>query len=158
MSGFGYIMVGLVMWWLLFRYMKSRANKKTTDQAAAKPVFIDKSSSASASAGRVFSSKVVGVTYTNPDGVKRQDIIESHCSNGQTLLLEPEPDNPKDPNAVAVWVPVGQIGYIERGQLAADLHRYLRTNIQVTAEISGLTGGTTEQPTRGVNISIHIWQ
>lgn len=107
--------------------------------------------------GRSFHSKVVGVTFSNADGTSRQTIIKSCCKAGQALRLESEPNNPRDPQAVGVWIPAGQIGYIQSGRLAEDLARYIRTGTKtVTAEISNVTGGTNKKASYGVNILIHI--
>jgi len=54
-----------------------------------------------------FYSKVVGVTYDNPDGSSRQAII-ARCRLGEQLILEAEPDNQHDPNAVKVLRTNGQ--------------------------------------------------
>ena len=51
-------------------------------------------------------TKVVGVTY-------RDGIGQHGLSVGSQVQLRPEPTNPKDPNAIAVWGPAGvQVGYL----------------------------------------------
>ncbi len=102
-----------------------------------------------------FYSKVVGVSFKNPDGTQRQELIQKHCRSGQMLILSPEPNNPKDPNAVAVHIAQGQIGYIMGGRLAEDISGHLQAGRQVTAHIKEITGGNGRE-TYGVNISIHI--
>jgi hypothetical protein len=56
--------------------------------------------------------RVVGVTHKNRDGSDRQRILKS-CRPGMRVMLAREPDNPVDPNAVAVRISGGQqIGYL----------------------------------------------
>lgn len=55
--------------------------------------------------------KVVGVTFTNEDGISRQDIIKELCSNDK-ITIRREPTNKFDTNAIAVWSEKGQVGYI----------------------------------------------
>ena len=57
-------------------------------------------------------TKVAGVTFPNRDGSSRQEIIQRCCSHEQPYL-EPEPDNPADPNAIRVVRETGeQLGYL----------------------------------------------
>ena len=56
-------------------------------------------------------SKVVGVTFNNPDGSSRQDIIR-HVDKQDIIMLVREPDNPYDKYAVKVMTLYGQVGYI----------------------------------------------
>src|ERR1700752_5317685 len=63
---------------------------------------------------RHFFANIVGESYRNADGADRQSIIKQ-CQVGEPLLLEHEPDNPHDINAIRVLRPNGeQIGYLER--------------------------------------------
>ena len=69
---------------------------------------------------RHFFAHVAGESFTNRDGSDRQAIIAS-CRVGESLILDPEPHNPKDANAVRVLREDGkQIGYLER-KMAARL-------------------------------------
>ena len=112
---------------------------------------------------REFATRVVGVTYSNRgDGSSRQEIIK-RLRPGNLLYLIPEPDNPYDPGAIAVWASYrrwfrkhyGQIGYIDR-----DLNESLGHNFdegrQVYARVKTIIGGSNEKPNLGVNIQIHI--
>lgn len=57
---------------------------------------------------------VVGESFRNPDGTDRQEIIP-RCVVGEWLILEHEPDNPHDINAIKVLRETGeQIGYLPR--------------------------------------------
>ena len=61
---------------------------------------------------RTYSNKVVGVSKKNRDGTSRQEII-SRCRQWERLCFRPEPENPVDPNAIAVCRSNGeQIGYL----------------------------------------------
>jgi len=75
--------------------------------------------------------KLAGVTFPNPDGTARQDILGVLYDEYWTedleqeikLELRPEPDNKYDSNAVAVFCTapedaVGQIGYVPAEQAA----------------------------------------
>jgi len=71
-----------------------------------------------------FFAHVAGESFRNDDGTDRQAIIAG-CRVGEPLLLEADPDNPHDENAVRVLREDGkQIGHLEAGmaaQLANDL-------------------------------------
>lgn len=57
--------------------------------------------------------KVVGVTFTNEDGIDRQFTI-SKLNKGDNITLRREPHNKYDVNAIAVWSDIGQVGYIAK--------------------------------------------
>jgi hypothetical protein len=40
----------------------------------------------------------------------RDEIIRAHCRDGMPIILERQPDNPHDPNAVAVFIDVSRLG------------------------------------------------
>ncbi len=61
-----------------------------------------------------FFGHVAGESHRNADGSDRQAIIP-RCRVGDLLVLEHEPDNPHDINAIRVLRQNGeQIGYLER--------------------------------------------
>ena len=66
-------------------------------------------------AQRSWRCAVVGSAHRNTDGTSRQDLIKM-CHTGDAIDLRREPDNQHDSNAIAVWAPNGQIGYISRGR------------------------------------------
>ena len=106
---------------------------------------------------RIIPTIVVGVTYDNDDGSSRQKII-SRCTEGEDLLLEHQPDNPHDPNAVAVVKKrTGeQIGFLE-ARLAKDIIRLVEKEGRAyVCQILHIKGGTRDKPTLGVNIKIGI--
>ncbi len=145
MNAFWYIVFAAIVAWLLSRYVK--ISVKPIDSASTQAVI---------GATRGLHSKVVGVTFNNTDGTPRQKLIKTHCRVGMPLELKPEPDNQHDPNAVGIWATAGQIGYVERGRLSADIGKKIHAGKRVSARISDITGGTKGLPTLGVNISIEI--
>ena len=113
---------------------------------------------------RSFHSKIAGVSHRNPDARERQEIIEHKCRVGDKLELTPEPNNSVDPNAIAVyrerrWFGRGgeQLGYLP-AEILDILQRQgeAEPDLVIEAEITDLTGGTPEKPTRGVNILITL--
>jgi len=63
---------------------------------------------------RHFFGQLAGESYHNADGSDRQAIIQK-CDVGELLILEHEPDNPHDINAIRVLRETGeQIGYLPR--------------------------------------------
>lgn len=55
-----------------------------------------------------------GERFANKDGSSRQDEL-GRCRPGEAIRLEREPDNPRDPMAVALYSRRGvQIGYLGR--------------------------------------------
>lgn len=102
-------------------------------------------------AKKPFFSKVSGVSYPNPDGSSRQEIIKKYCQPGRRLLLIKEPENKYDPNAIAIYIEVGpkkyQIGYV-----SAAANRDLHIEDYIVT-IKNITGGTKEQETIGVNLT-----
>ena len=144
MNTFLFIAFAIAIIWVWKNVAKGSAG-----QAVPAPVHIS---------GRSFNSKVVGVSHDNPDGTSRQKIIKANCKAGQALQLKPEPDNPYDHNAIGVWIPAGQIGYIASGRLADDLSTHMKRGTAVSASIDEVTGGKRDQPMCGVNIAIHIDQ
>ncbi len=69
---------------------------------------------------RHFFAHVAGESFRNADGSERQTII-ARCRLGEPLVLEHEPDNPHDINAIKVLRRTGeQIGYLTR-ELAGQL-------------------------------------
>ncbi|MDQ2762677.1 MAG: HIRAN domain-containing protein [Pseudomonadota bacterium] len=79
-----------------------------------------------------FTLGVVGAPYSNKDGSNRLFEIKL-CSPGERVDLRPEPKNPYDEHAIAVWsVREAQIGYLssERAPYVGGL---LRAGHQLSA-------------------------
>jgi hypothetical protein len=72
--------------------------------------------------GAVYQLTVKGTGFSNLDGTSRADLIRRFVRDGMDVVLVPEPTNPFDSNAIAVYVEVKrwfffgpfryQIGYI----------------------------------------------
>ena len=84
----------------------------------------------------VYDTKVVGVSKDNQDGSSRQDIIKREVAEDDKLLLEAEPENPYDPNAVKVLSKnSNQIGYLNKEMAETILPAiHNETEIHVTAK------------------------
>lgn len=111
-----------------------------------------------------FHSRVVGVTARNPDGMDRQDYIQTYCKPNMRLILKREPDNPHDPNAVGVWIKARalliftsevQIGHLSR-DVAEQVADHMDSGGRVKARIVKVTGGTRKKTTCGVNILLTL--
>jgi hypothetical protein len=75
--------------------------------------------------GDWFDGKVAGITWNNPDGSSRQ-VIASRLATYDELDLVPQPDNPFDPNAIAVMAPDGQqVGFLD-SRLAGEISRRMK--------------------------------
>lgn len=76
-----------------------------------------------------FHTKVVGTSFHNDDGSNRCKIISS-CEPMDYLTLRMEPDNPNDPNAIAVLRADGQqLGYLQKrlaGEITRDVTKHGR--------------------------------
>lgn len=71
---------------------------------------------------KYFDTKIAGASFPNADGSSRPSIIKK-CEPMEVLRLELEPNNPVDPNAIAVKrVDGSQLGYLE-SRVASELHR-----------------------------------
>lgn len=86
---------------------------------------------------RVLNTRVAGVTFEG-----RQQLIEQ-LDVWEAVLIVPEPENPYDKNALAVYVAHGSnkhhVGYIPR-ELASEIAPHLEGE-SVLAEVCEITGG-----------------
>jgi len=89
---------------------------------------------------RSLHTKVVGVTFRNSDGTKRQELIP-RCRPGDPLRLLREPANPHDRCAIAVYTQGGrQLGYVGY-HLSREIAAEMDADRQVAAEVVRVTGG-----------------
>lgn len=114
-------------------------------------------------------SKVAGVTAWNKT-VSRQSIIREQVDEGDSLMLEREPDNKFDKNAIAVYSqPYGaepaQIGYI-KAELAKRLAPVMDAGGMILCSVLQVTGKDAkyyddpdddEERNFGVNICLEIF-
>jgi len=92
-----------------------------------------------------FNTKIVGVSFEG-----RQDIV-SGLHVGASLTLERQPENPHDPNAIAVFFGNLQLGYI-RKEHAVHIAPAIDSGVAYRSYVSLLTGGGERN--RGVNIVV----
>ena len=85
--------------------------------------------------------KVVGVTFDNPDGTNRQKIL-SMLDTNSLVMLEREPDNKFDKNAVKVMTMFGQVGYIGKdyASILAEMMDAGRTFSATVSEVDTYKG------------------
>lgn len=102
---------------------------------------------------RHFYTKVAGVTHRNADRSDRQRII-ADCKVGEKLLLDTEPNNLHDPDAVRVIRANGQqLGYLP-AHLAGDIAPNATRGYLYAVFIANITGGDSEWRALGVNLLI----
>ncbi|XOV90837.1 MAG: HIRAN domain-containing protein [Bacteroidota bacterium] len=100
----------------------------------------------------VIDTKVVGVSHTNEDGTPRQTIITREVEENDLLTLEPEPNNPYDPNAVKVLSKNGnQIGYLKK-EVAEQIYGALHNDITIHVKASWVS----EREIKGVGLRIEL--
>lgn len=101
--------------------------------------------------GRLITTKVVGVTFES-----RQEVV-AKLQMGDRVWLEPELDNPFDPNAVMVTRNNGeQFGYLNR-YLAANLAPYFEKHKgPIRGKVNFLTGSSDDGYSLGVVISFKV--
>lgn len=110
-----------------------------------------------------FYTKVVGVSHKNEDGSSRQKIIKDYASENKYVILEREPNNKFDKNAVAVFIEAGflfshgkyQLGYLD-GRTAEDIAPLIDSGVEVKAYISSITGLEYGNGNVGVNLFIEM--
>ena len=106
-------------------------------------------------------TKVVGVTFPNPDGSDRQRII-ARCHPGEDLALVHEPNNPHDNCAVAVrrktWLGrMGkQLGHLD-ARLAREIVNHAAAGRQFACTLRFVTGGRNGK-NYGATIDIEIYE
>lgn len=100
--------------------------------------------------------RVAGVTFEG-----RQEVI-SKLDGGEACLLKPEPQNPFDPNAIAVYVArtpdVEHVGYVPR-EVAAEIAPHLEGE-SLLGRVSQVTGGFVKfdgsQASFGLRVLVEI--
>lgn len=96
-------------------------------------------------------TRIVGVSFLNPDGSSRQEAIQC-LQEGDRVVLQHEWSNPVDPNAIAVFTEDGrQIGYVPK----KDAAKLVKTGFERIAVITEIRGGGPKAPTLGASITIN---
>ena len=108
--------------------------------------------------------KVVGVSFPNEDGSSRREILEALYDDFWTegregeieVSLRREPDNPHDPNAVAVHAKApgvsGQVGYVPR-QGAEEIGALLQDEaLVVSARVESM--GVARNGLVGISVEV----
>lgn len=79
----------------------------------------------------------------------------SQVVQGEHLLLEPEPDNLYDPNAIRIIYRDHQIGYVQ-SDVAKIVARELLTGTQVKATVNTISGPTEQYPYHWIEMLIQF--
>lgn len=93
-----------------------------------------------------FFTKVAGISFED-----RSKWLEK-VTTGDTVELRPEPGNPYDPNAVAVYFQERQLGYLKSG-LAKHIAESIRQGTKFGAYAAQVTGSRHEN--KGLNLCIY---
>ncbi len=92
-----------------------------------------------------FHTKIVGVSFEG-----RQDVAAGLRVDAALELVR-QPDNPFDPNAIAVHFGALQIGFISRG-IATHVAPHIDAGVRYAARVASLTGGGDKH--FGVNVFV----
>lgn len=107
-------------------------------------------------------TKISGVTFPDPaSGLNRQEVIGRFVRPGTRLELRLETNEHAEGNiAVGVWMKRGcvrrrefHVGYLNE-QRKREFQPALAKGVGYTATVLDVTGGTKQEPTRGVNVVI----
>lgn len=125
------------------------ASSFVADAFARRETFLEREPFAGIGDAHSFYTKIVGVSFEG-----RQDSIAG-LQEGYALDLVRQPDNPKDPNAIAVRYGTMQLGFL-RAQIAKHLAPIVDGGTRYRARIASLTGAGAQGVHRGVNI--FVWR
>jgi single-stranded-DNA-specific exonuclease len=115
--------------------------------------FLDRQAFAGIADAESFHTKVVGVSFEG-----RQDVVVG-LREDQELDLVRQPDNPKDPNAIAVRNGILHVGFI-RAQIAKQIAPSIDAGVIYRARVASLTGGpsTGDAPQKHRGVNILVWR
>jgi len=128
---------------------------------AEKDTYLERDPYASIGGADAFHTKIVGVSFEG-----RQDIVAG-LQVGYELSVIRQPDNPADPNAIAIHYGALHLGFLRAG-IAKHLAPAMDSGAHYRARIASLTGGSAsatrgtssvrsgEPKNRGVNI--FVWR
>ncbi|HEY5256835.1 MAG TPA: DEAD/DEAH box helicase [Candidatus Baltobacteraceae bacterium] len=125
-----------------------------SDAFARRDEFLEREPFAGIADAASFYTKIVGVSFEG-----RQDVIAG-LREGTELQLLRQPENPKDPNAIAMYDGNLQIGFV-RALIAKHLAPHMDGGVRYRARIASLTGGAATPSQaggrhRGVNV--YVWR
>jgi restriction system protein len=109
-------------------------------------------------------TKIRGVDQNDGGEISRQEVIRRCIKKDEILLLEREPLNQFDPNAISVWISPDkdpwdegdyQVGYLSR-ELASRLSPIIDAGGRVTCAVLDKTGGSSGE-SYGVNVELGIY-
>ena len=95
---------------------------------------------------------VVGESRSSRDGTPRQ-LLLLRCEPGDPIVLERQPDNEHDPNAILVVWQGHDLGYLAREDAAA-VASALDEGRAYQANIHKLTGGSADYPSYGLKVAV----
>lgn len=101
---------------------------------------------------RKVTTNLAGVTKSNASGTPIQQILRT-VTAGREICLVREPQNPYDPNAIAVYYGSAGIGYI-KAELARELAPLIDSGAVIHAKVVRVTGGRN----RGCTVELTIPQ
>ncbi len=105
---------------------------------------------------RRFTTRLSGVSFDNPDGTSRQDILRKLRAGDMAGLVR-MPDHPDDPNAIAVVLRRhGVMGWIP-AHIAERFADQLDSGLVGFARVIEITGGTTDKPTLGCAVEVLLY-
>lgn len=125
------------------------ASSFVADAFARSETFLEREPFAGIGDAHSFYTKIVGVSFEG-----RQDSIAG-LREGYALDLVRQPDNPKDPNAIAVRYGTMQLGFL-RAQIAKHVAPIVDAGTLYRARVASLTGADARGVHRGVNI--FVWR
>ena len=106
---------------------------------------------------RSIKTKVVGVTFQNPNGIERQSLLfvmqkRIKSDRGELIMLRRDHSNPHDKNAVAVLNGRGeQLGYLSRN-VAKTIAPLMDKGTYISIKTLQITGG--ESRFLGLNVEL----
>jgi hypothetical protein len=89
---------------------------------------------------------------TEVAGFRYYSGMDMQLAAGMNATLQPEPNNPFDPQAIMVTINGKKVGFIGRGVLAA-FHRWMNSGCEITAVIEKMNG-RPERPSIMLFVSI----
>lgn len=148
----------LAVGYLFYRHLYKKAEKEWREEAHTQwdtdAQLQENEQDTDLQVSKTFGTKVVGVSFDNPDGTSRQKIIKK-CKTGEKLHLVRDPDNPYGHGTtIKVLRKSGeQIGHIAT-HVSAGLSYFMDRGGPVEATILKKVGGSGREKTLGCVIQV----